>query len=276
MNYYAFHIGDYASATQHLTEFEDLAYRRLMDVYYVNEKALPLDRRQVYRLVRASSEAMREAVDAVLGEFFTEQEDGWHHRRCDAEIGKVQSKSKKAQENGKRGGIAKASRESEDGVAPAKQTPAENLADATETGGKGLAPNNQDPRPKTQLALASENARATEDVSGKADPKHWKPVQDLLAHNLADLDDWEVDFLHSVKRKPALTKAQQDSLASIQGKISAKPEAAAVFVSVKRGSPGYEAWITHYRKTMGRATFYEKQDVLTVPTEFPSQDSEAA
>lgn len=89
MNFYPFHIGDYASATRHLSWIEDAAYRRLLDVYYVKEEPLPLDVRQVYRLVVASTDEQREAVDVVLGEFFICMEDGYHHTRCDAEIFKV-------------------------------------------------------------------------------------------------------------------------------------------------------------------------------------------
>lgn len=98
MNFYSFHIGDYTSATQHLTDLEDLAYRRLLDTYYRAEKPIPLDRRRAYLLAKASSKAMREAVDAVLKEFFLEEEDGWHHRRCDAEILKAQGKMENNEE----------------------------------------------------------------------------------------------------------------------------------------------------------------------------------
>ena len=38
MNYYPFHIGDYLSATRHLSWEEDAAYRRLLDTYYTTEK----------------------------------------------------------------------------------------------------------------------------------------------------------------------------------------------------------------------------------------------
>ncbi|MBU6253499.1 MAG: DUF1376 domain-containing protein, partial [Alphaproteobacteria bacterium] len=66
MNFYAFHIGDYSSATMHLSWDEDLAYRRLIDVYYMREAPLPPDRKQVYRLARAVSAGQRKAIDAVL------------------------------------------------------------------------------------------------------------------------------------------------------------------------------------------------------------------
>lgn len=96
MNFYAFHIGDYASATRHLSWVEDAAYRRLLDVYYTREAPLPLELRQVYRLVIASTDEQREAVDTILAEFFTLADDGWRHSRCDAEISRAQEKRLKA------------------------------------------------------------------------------------------------------------------------------------------------------------------------------------
>jgi uncharacterized protein YdaU (DUF1376 family) len=38
MNYYPFHIGDYISHTSHLSDLEDLAYRRMIDLYYQTEE----------------------------------------------------------------------------------------------------------------------------------------------------------------------------------------------------------------------------------------------
>lgn len=96
MNFYAFHIGDYASATAHLSITEDGVYRRLLDVYYVREAPIPLDLRQAYRLVRAQTEIEREAVETILREFFTETAEGWRHARCEAEIEKASEKRGKA------------------------------------------------------------------------------------------------------------------------------------------------------------------------------------
>lgn len=84
MNYYPFHVGDYASATRHLTWDEDAAYRRLLDVYYTLEKAIP--EKQAYRLVMAASKVQRQAVDSVLQEFFISTPDGWLHERCESEL----------------------------------------------------------------------------------------------------------------------------------------------------------------------------------------------
>jgi len=101
MNYYAFHLGDYASATGHLTWDEDMAYRRLIDVYYQKEAPLPDDMRQVYRLARAQTDEHRQAINTVLSEFFELTDEGWRHFRCDAEIQAISGKREKASQSAK-------------------------------------------------------------------------------------------------------------------------------------------------------------------------------
>lgn len=88
VNYYEHHLGDYAEATAHLTFIEDAAYSRCIRKYYTTEKPLPSDVSAVQRLVAARTKEERAAVELVLNEFFTLQEDGWHNRRCDEEIAK--------------------------------------------------------------------------------------------------------------------------------------------------------------------------------------------
>ena len=95
MNYYPFHIGDYVSATRHLSWSEDCAFRRLLDVYYTSEKPLPLELRAVCRLVMATSEEQREAVQVVLEEFFQRTDAGWVNRRADEEIVVMREKQQK-------------------------------------------------------------------------------------------------------------------------------------------------------------------------------------
>ena len=96
MNYYEHHIGDYAEATAHLSFVEDAAYSRMIRKYYATEKPLPADIKAVQRLVGARTKEEREAVDTVLHEFFELQDDGWHQRRCDADLQKFLSKQEKA------------------------------------------------------------------------------------------------------------------------------------------------------------------------------------
>lgn len=100
MNYYSFHIGDYLTQTAHLSLLEHGAYRRLLDVYYSTEQPLPVDPRAVHRLVMARSKEEKEAVDAILSEFFEQRDDGWHQHRADHEIALCD----KNRDNGKKGG----------------------------------------------------------------------------------------------------------------------------------------------------------------------------
>ena len=93
MNYYPFHIGDYVSHTRHLTLMEDLAYRRMLDLYYRQETPLFGDKEEIARKI-----GMRDEVDEVglvLAEFFAEDEDEgdmWSNRRADTEIAAYQKK----------------------------------------------------------------------------------------------------------------------------------------------------------------------------------------
>lgn len=96
MNFYPFHIGDYISHTSHLTDEEDLAYRRMMDLYYMGEQPFPDDFAWIARRVRADSLI----VENLLNEFFELSTDGlWHNTRADKEIAKYQF----VKESGKKG-----------------------------------------------------------------------------------------------------------------------------------------------------------------------------
>ena len=102
MNYYPFHIGDYASATRHLSWDEDTAFRRLLDVYYTTEKPIPNDLRQCCRLVMATTETQREAVEIVLKEFFVLTDEGWINTRADREISIMREKQQKQRDKANR------------------------------------------------------------------------------------------------------------------------------------------------------------------------------
>ena len=103
MHFYKFHMGDYKSATAHLTNEEDLAYRRLLDMYYDTEKPIPLETDWVARRLRVGSEV----VATVLQDMFLETENGWVHERCEEEIKEYHRMADRARANGKAGGRPK-------------------------------------------------------------------------------------------------------------------------------------------------------------------------
>jgi len=99
MFYYQFNIGDYQSHTAHLSEMEDLAYRRLLDWCYLHEKPLPQNIDEVARLIRMRTHS--DCIAVVLREFFNLVDDGWVSSRVVSEIQKVGEKSEKASASAK-------------------------------------------------------------------------------------------------------------------------------------------------------------------------------
>ena len=105
MHYFSFHISDYMSHTMQLSPMEDLAYRRCMDIYYLHEKPLPEDRKEVARLIRMLDHTHQ--VQVVLEEYFIlELGKGWINPRADEEIEKYQSKVQAASRAGKASALA--------------------------------------------------------------------------------------------------------------------------------------------------------------------------
>jgi uncharacterized protein YdaU (DUF1376 family) len=84
MHYYQFHIGDYKSHTHHLTVLEDIAYRRLLDHYYLHEA--PIKQRDIARQIGMRDH--EQEVLSVLNEFFVSTDKGFVSARADEEIGK--------------------------------------------------------------------------------------------------------------------------------------------------------------------------------------------
>lgn len=103
MIWYKFHLGDYITHTLHLSDAEDLAYRRLLDLYYMSEKPIPLNTEEVARKIRLDLDI----TESVLGEFFEKTETGYRNARCDEEIAKYQHQVATNRSLGKRGGRPK-------------------------------------------------------------------------------------------------------------------------------------------------------------------------
>jgi uncharacterized protein YdaU (DUF1376 family) len=155
MNFYPHHIGDYLTATAHLSWLEDCAYRRLLDVYYSREQRIPVDISKACRLVRAASKDEKSAVDTVLNEFFTHTESGWLHGRCEEEIEKARVAAVRSKANGMKGGR------------PAKQKPTHN-PEETQRVISGLPEETQrEPDPKAPITNPNTNTSESKDSGGK-------------------------------------------------------------------------------------------------------------
>lgn len=155
MNYYAFHLGDYAAHTAHLDLLEDLAYRRLIDLHMLLERPLALDVEELARKIRMRDHAA--VLRDVLNEFFVRTDDGWTNDRCMKEIEKFQANKDAA----KRAGQASAQRRTQ-----AKATTVERpLNDRSTQQGTTVQPTkNQEPITNNQEPKEREAKRAREDV----------------------------------------------------------------------------------------------------------------
>lgn len=160
MHYYQFNIGDYAKATRHLTNLEDLAYRRLIELYYDTEKPLCNDVKKLSRLVNMREN--QDEIKTVLEDFFKETEDGFFQSRIEDEIASYKEKADKARANGRKGGRPKkANANPEESERKAKKTQPVNLANPEESGSKANhkpITNNHKPITNNQLKDITANA----------------------------------------------------------------------------------------------------------------------
>lgn len=172
MNFYPHHIGDYLTATAHLTWLEDCAYRRLLDVYYSREQAIPLDVAQASRLVRAQSKEERKAVETALNEFFVKGESGWTHNRCIEEIEKARVSALRSKANGMKGGR------------PVKDKPSSN-PEITQQVSAGLAEiTHSEPDPKAPITNTNTNYSESKDSGGRP-PLITDPDEIIFGYGLA-------------------------------------------------------------------------------------------
>lgn len=121
MHYYNFNIGDYASHTRHLSPIEDLAYRRLLDLYYLHEHPLNDCSATVARLVGLSD--YQQEVETVLIEFFQHVDGGYVNPRADKEIAHYHAKIQQASNAGRASAERRFNKRSTDVQLTNKQEP---------------------------------------------------------------------------------------------------------------------------------------------------------
>jgi uncharacterized protein YdaU (DUF1376 family) len=129
MHYYNFNIGDYMKHTLHLTPEEDLAYRRLLDMYYDTESPIPSNIPSVSRRLRMDSKV----VESVLNEFFELTEEGYKNYRADGEIADYHKFLEKQKSNGRLGGRPKKGKKPIDNPSLTQAEPKKSLNNKQQT-----------------------------------------------------------------------------------------------------------------------------------------------
>lgn len=181
MNYYPHHIGDYKSATMHLSNEEDLAYRRLLEMYYDTEQPIPLETQWVARRLRVGTEAL----ESVLNDFFINSDSGWKHPKCDLVIREYHEMAEKNRRNGKLGGRPKTNKQ-------AVKNPVGSQSDASGNPVVTHSKANQEPETKNQkpsLSVAPSALDGRFDRFWKAYPKKTGKDAALVAFKKRKPDD---------------------------------------------------------------------------------------
>jgi len=155
MHYYQFNIADYRSATVHLSNEEDLAYRRLLDMYYDMETKIPLDTQWVARRIRVDTTVVQD----VLNDMFDKHEDGYFHARCQETIEHYHAMAEKNRANGKLGGRRK--------------NPV-----ATDSQPSAKATNNQELITNNQKPVVEKSQRGSRLANNWVLPEEWKAWAD--------------------------------------------------------------------------------------------------
>lgn len=158
MKYYPHHIGDFNRATRHLTRIERSIYRDMIELYYEEEKQLPLEFSQICRKVIARSTEEVTAVEQVLNEFFVKTPNGWYHDRCEEEIELYKKHNTQKSNAGKASAAAKSLKRQQaiNGISTPVEHPLNGSATDEERHLYGIS-TNQEPGTRNQEPINKKN-----------------------------------------------------------------------------------------------------------------------
>jgi uncharacterized protein YdaU (DUF1376 family) len=134
MNFVKLYIGDYQRDTGHLSIAEHGAYLLMLQHFYATERPLPVGK-ALHRLLRAESKADRDAIDAVVRQFWTEGDGGLVNERAQLEIQRADHQRTVNREVGKLGGRPRKSESVTESVSgsPPEAEPTENPSQTPDT-----------------------------------------------------------------------------------------------------------------------------------------------
>jgi len=115
MHYYQHHIGDFIKDTSFLTNEEIGIYLKLIWLYYDTEKPLP---NNIFELsMKTATRDNQIVLEGLLEMFFVlDENDCWHHNRCDKEIEHYKQQLITASKAGKASALKRAMNKNSTGV----------------------------------------------------------------------------------------------------------------------------------------------------------------
>lgn len=106
----SFYVGDYLADTGHLDHEEHGVYMLAIMHYWQTGQPLPANEKQLLAICRCFAPKRFKKIWETVSRFFYLTDEGWRHKRIDAELLKAAQLSEKRAEAGKKGG-AKRGRE---------------------------------------------------------------------------------------------------------------------------------------------------------------------
>lgn len=249
MYHFSLHIGDYVTATAHLTMLEDGAYNRLLRRYYQDEKPIPADLAEACRLVGARSKEERQAVKTVLAEFFFLEGDVWRQKRADEEIATYHSKAGTARKNGQGGGRPPKTDGPPD--KKPKRKPTGNQSGFSSVPESGVLETDDKPTAKPNRKPITEDVAKTESVADSAsgNPAGTQPV--VEGH-----EGWEPEgagagqeprpFIPSPGRAHLLPSGWKPSEQSLEELSRARPDLGPEMIELR--TTAYRKWCAETKK----------------------------
>lgn len=165
-----FYVSDYLSDTMHLSTVEHGAYLLLI-MHYWQHGCLPNDDAKLSRICRLSADTFLEVRDTLAGLFG----EGWSHKRIDAELARTEDKRQKRAASGRKGGEAKAS----------KQTDGNCLANASDLPQQKAT--NYNHSHKEEHPVSPSEIRPPQKSRGQFLPQDWKPCPEGQRMAIAEI-----------------------------------------------------------------------------------------
>lgn len=274
---------EFFADTEHMSPDAAKAYLFLIGHAWVRGAKLPNDNAILARLARVSNKAWAHMKAEVLTLWILGEDGFFRQKRLSKEYEFICRKVEDNRKNGSAGGKAKAAKTANENnkkvPANGSETPPQSIAITT---AKEEAKKEEGP-----AAQCVEIGKRITDLMGVTnDPRwlgNWSTVSVWLGQGFdAEMDIWPsvVSMVERLRRTgrpmPGSLKyfsrgIEENHQARVKTGTSPAQTETREFVTVKKGTPQFSAWIGYYRSKGGKTKFREMQEILTVPSEFPSE-----
>lgn len=272
---------EFFADTEHMSPDAAKAYLFLLGHAWVRGAKLPNDDKILARLARVSNKAWAHMRNEVLALWTLEEDGHFRQKRLSKVYDFVFRKVEDNRKNGSAGGKAKAAKTANENnksvLANASQTPQQSKAkeeskeEAKEEGGRAAQ-------------CVELGKRITDLMDVTNDPRwlgNWSTVSVWLGQGFdAELDIWPsiVSMVERLRRTgrpmPGSLKyfsrgIEENHNARIKPGSSQAKSNGQEFVTVKKGTPQFAAWINYWRNNGRKTKYNETRDFLSVPSEYP-------